>query len=59
MYEDSTYHFIMIIVLIIAGIGHIICGISDCMLLYMKNVRFDFSDVKDNKKMQKRIFSAC
>lgn len=43
----------MKIALIIACIGHIICGITDCMLAYMKNGRFDFSDVKDNKKMQK------
>ncbi|MBQ8139292.1 MAG: hypothetical protein IJ195_07560 [Lachnospiraceae bacterium] len=40
-------------VLIIACIGHIICGITDCMLAYMKNGRFEFSDVKDSKKMQK------
>ena len=43
----------MKVALIIACIGHIICGITDCMLAYMKNGRFEFSDVKDNKKMQK------
>lgn len=43
----------MKIALIIACNGHIICGITDCMLAYMKNGRFEFSDVKDNKKMQK------
>ena len=43
----------MKIALIIACIGHIICGITDCMMAYMKNGRFEFSDVKDNKKMQK------
>jgi len=43
----------MKIALIIACIGHIACGITDCMLAYMKNGRFEFSDVKDNKKMQK------
>ena len=43
----------MKIALIIACIGHIICGITDCMLAYMKNGRFEFSDVKDSKKMQK------
>ncbi|MCR4641227.1 MAG: hypothetical protein K5697_04250, partial [Lachnospiraceae bacterium] len=43
----------MKIVLIIACIGHIICGITDCMLAYTKNGRFEFSDVKDNTKMQK------
>ncbi len=43
----------MKIALIIACIGHIICGITDCMLAYMKNGRFEFSDVKNNNKMQK------
>jgi len=42
----------MKMVLIIACIGHIICGITDCMLAYTKNGRFEFSDVKDNTKMQ-------
>lgn len=32
----------MKIALIIACIGHIICGITDCMLAYMKNGRFEF-----------------
>jgi hypothetical protein len=45
----------MKILLIIACIGHIICGITDCMLAYMKNGKFEFSDVKDNEKM-KRVF---
>jgi hypothetical protein len=43
--------------LIIAFIGHIICGVTDCMLAYTKDGRFEFSDVKDNKKMQK-VFSS-
>lgn len=47
----------MNIVLIIAGIGHLICGITDCMLAYTKDGRFEFSDIKDNAKMQK-TFSA-
>ncbi len=37
--------------LIIACIGHIVCGITDCMLAYTRNGRFEFSDVKDNTKM--------
>ncbi|MCR5098807.1 MAG: hypothetical protein K6B14_07660 [Lachnospiraceae bacterium] len=44
-------------VLIIAGIGHLICGITDCMLAYTKDGRFDFSDIKDNTKMQKTFSS--
>nr|MCR5007992.1 hypothetical protein [Oribacterium sp.] len=38
--------------------GHIICGITDCMLAYMKNGKFEFSDVKDNEKM-KRVFDGA
>ena len=48
----------MKIVLIIACIGHVICGITDCMLAYMKSGRFNFSDVKDNERM-KRIFDGA
>ena len=48
----------MKILLITACIGHIICGITDCMLAYMKNGKFDFSDVKDNEKM-KRVFEGA
>ena len=44
-------------VLIIAGIGHMICGVTDCMLAYTKDGRFDFSDIKDNTKMQKTFSS--
>ncbi|MCR4687068.1 MAG: hypothetical protein K5659_05820 [Lachnospiraceae bacterium] len=44
-------------VLLIACLGHIICGITDCMLAYTKNGRFDFKYINDNEKMQK-IFSA-
>lgn len=47
----------MKIVLIIAGIGHIICGITDCMLAYTKDGRFEFSDIKDSVKMQKTFSS--
>lgn len=44
-------------VFIIAGIGHLICGITDCMLAYTKDGRFDFSDIKDNAKMHKTFSS--
>lgn len=44
------------IIMIIAALGHIICGITDCMMAYSKTGRFEFSDVKDNDKMRK-IFS--
>ena len=43
-------------IMIIAALGHIICGITDCMMAYSKTGRFEFSDVKDNDKMRK-IFS--
>jgi len=47
----------MKIMLIIACIGHIICGITDCMFAYSKNGRFDFANMKDEGKM-KHVFSA-
>ncbi len=47
----------MKIILIIAAIGHLICGVTDCMLAYTKAGRFDFSDIKDNAKMQKIFFA--
>jgi len=43
-------------IMIVAAIGHIICGITDCMMAYTKSGRFEFSDAKDNSKMQK-VFS--
>ena len=46
----------MKLMLIVACIGHIICGITDCMFAYSKNGRFDFGNMKDNEKM-KHIFS--
>lgn len=48
---------IMKIMLIIACIGHVICGITDCMFAYTKNGRFDFANMKDEGKM-KHVFSA-
>ena len=42
--------------MIIACIGHIVCGITDCMLAYSNSGRFDFSDSKDPEKMR-RVFS--
>lgn len=42
--------------LIIACIGHIICGITDCLLAYTPEGRFDMAkDTKDSEKM-KRLF---
>ncbi|MBQ4363799.1 MAG: hypothetical protein II782_07345 [Oscillospiraceae bacterium] len=44
----------MKIALIIACIGHIICGITDCMLAYTPEGRFDMSsDTKDPERMKK------
>ncbi|MBR2294435.1 MAG: hypothetical protein IJ869_01560 [Clostridiales bacterium] len=43
------------IVLLTAFLGHVICGITDCMMAYSKSGRFDFSDIKDNDRM-KRTF---
>lgn len=40
-------------VLAIAFLGHVICGITDCMMAYTKDGRFEFSNVKDLEKMRK------
>jgi hypothetical protein len=42
--------------MILACLGHIVCGITDCMMAYSKSGRFDFSDAKDPEKMR-RVFS--
>lgn len=40
--------------LLIAGVGHIICGITDCLLAYTPDGRFDMGkDPKDSGKMKK------
>lgn len=41
---------------IMACLGHIVCGITDCMMAYSKSGRFDFSDAKDSEKMS-RVFA--
>ena len=42
--------------LLIACIGHIICGITDCMLAYTPDARFDMGkDIKNYERM-KRVF---
>ena len=42
--------------MIIACLGHIACGVTDCMMAYSKSGRFDFSDAKDSEKMS-RVFA--
>ena len=44
----------MKLTLIIACLGHIICGITDCLLAYTPDGRFDFKkDTSDSEKMKK------
>ena len=44
------------IMLITACLGHIICGVTDCLLAYTPGGRFDMSkDTKDTEKMR-RLF---
>ena len=45
------------LILLLACLGHVFCGITDCMLAYSKTGRFEFSDIKDNEKMKKVFFS--
>ncbi len=42
--------------MILACLGHIVCGITDCMMAYSKSGRFDFTDAKDPEKMRS-VFS--
>ena len=44
------------VVLLIACMGHIVCGITDCMMAYSRSGRFEFSDAKENEGMRK-VFS--
>lgn len=39
------------IFLAIAALGHILCGICDCLLTYTPNGRFSAADLADNDKM--------
>ena len=39
------------IYLIFGLVGHILCGICDCLLSYSRKGRLDFKNIKDQKKM--------
>ena len=34
-----------------AVVGHLMCGVCDCLLIYLPNGRFRFGDMKDNRKL--------
>jgi len=34
-----------------AVVGHLLCGVCDCLLIYLPNGRFRFGDMKDNRKL--------
>lgn len=56
MYESGVVEMLKTI-LIAACIGHIVCGVTDCMLAYTPDGRFDMSkDAKDPERM-KKLFS--
>lgn len=38
-------------IFLIALIGHLLCGVCDCLMTYMPNGRFKFDYMKDNKKL--------
>lgn len=44
---------ILKLLLILAMGGHILCGFTDCLLVYTPNGRFEFDYMKDNQKMSK------
>ena len=39
------------IAIVLAIIGHILCGVSDCLLSYSPKGRLDFKNIKDQDKM--------
>ena len=41
------------LLLIVACIGHIMCGFCDCLLSYSKGRRLNLKDIKDSEKMSK------
>ena len=41
----------MKIMFLLAIIGHLLCGVCDCLLTYLPHGRFRFEDMKDNKKL--------
>ena len=45
------------ILFIIAFIGHVACGLCDCLLSYGKKGRLDFAKIKDPKKMSEMFES--
>ena len=47
----------MKLLMLIGFLGHVICGITDCMMAYSKSGKFDFSMAKEPEKM-KKVFSA-
>ena len=54
MIERGNIYFMRLdtnFVYLLAAIGHIVCGITDCMLAYTPNGRFDMKDAEDNDKM--------
>ena len=40
------------LLMLIAVLGHILCGICDCLLIYTPSGKFEFQLMKDNGKMQ-------
>ena len=42
----------MSLVYLSAAIGHVICGITDCLMAYTPNGRFNMKDAKDPGKME-------
>ena len=43
----------MKLILLLAFAGHILCGISDCLLSYSRSGRLNLKDISDNEKMNK------
>ena len=46
-------HFQLILFFIFAIVGHILCGLSDCLLTYAPNGKVDLVNIKDYEKSSK------
>lgn len=36
---------------LVAAVGHLLCGVCDCLLIYLPSGRFRFEDMGDNRKL--------
>lgn len=42
---------------LVALAGHVLCGVSDCMMTYLPNGRFKFDYMKDNRRLSEVFYA--